>query len=108
FAAAHPWYALVELSAGRATGELRETLEALLGEGLGTGLVADAVVAASAAQTAALWRLRETMSEAQKPEGASIKHDVSVPVSRIPDFIASATAAVERAVPGARVVAFGH
>jgi FAD/FMN-containing dehydrogenase len=71
-------------------------------------LVLDAAVAQSGPQAQALWRLRESCSEAQKPEGASIKHDVSVPVSRVPQFLAAATEAVQAAMPGARVVAFGH
>jgi len=72
------------------------------------GLVLDAEVASSAAQIAALWKLREGISEAQKGEGASVKHDVAVPVSRVPDFLEEATRAVESEWPGVRVVAFGH
>jgi FAD/FMN-containing dehydrogenase len=71
-------------------------------------LVQDAVLAASSEQAKALWRLRESASEAQKPEGGCIKHDVSVPVSKVPQFIAEGTAACEAALPGLRVVAFGH
>ncbi len=66
------------------------------------------MIAGSLAQSQALWRLRETASEAQRPEGGSIKHDVSVPVARIPEFLAAADAAVARVCPGARPVAFGH
>jgi FAD/FMN-containing dehydrogenase len=72
------------------------------------GLATDAVVAASQAQAAALWKLRESISESQKREGASIKHDISVPVAAIPDFLARATPAVQALVPGARAVSFGH
>jgi FAD/FMN-containing dehydrogenase len=104
----HPWYALLELSGGRARGDLRRTLETLLEDAFGRALVRDAVVAQGSAHSAALWRLRESMSEAQKREGVSIKHDVSVPVARVPEFIARATAALEAALPGVRVVAFGH
>ena len=68
----------------------------------------DAVLAASTAQADALWKLRESMSDAQRPEGASIKHDVSVPVASTPEFIARAAVAVESVSPGARVVCFGH
>ncbi|HUB85384.1 MAG TPA: FAD-linked oxidase C-terminal domain-containing protein, partial [Rhizomicrobium sp.] len=64
--------------------------------------------ASSEAQRAALWRLRESMSEAQKPEGGSIKHDVSVPIKDIPAFLKAGIAAVERLVPGVRPVPFGH
>jgi FAD/FMN-containing dehydrogenase len=73
-----------------------------------SALVADAVIAASETQRAALWSLRENTSEAQKREGASIKHDVSVPVGEIPRFLETATAAVLKAVPGARPISFGH
>ncbi len=72
------------------------------------GLATDAAIAESETQRAELWALRETMSEAQKREGASIKHDVSVPVSAIPTFLARATAAVEKLIPGVRPVSFGH
>ncbi len=68
----------------------------------------DGIVATSGAQRDALWRLRHSMSEAQKIEGASIKHDISVPVSRVGEFVARASAWAESAVPGVRVVAFGH
>jgi FAD/FMN-containing dehydrogenase len=105
---AHDWYVLLELSAGDSGGGLRGALESLLEKALEDGLILDAALAASTEQARAMWRLRETVNEAQKPEGGSIKHDVSVPVSRVPDFIAQATAAVEAALPGIRVVAFGH
>ena len=75
---------------------------------LDSGLVEDAAIASSLDQRNAFWRLREHLSEAQKHEGGSIKHDVSVPVAAVPDFIEEATAAVEAALPGARVRAFGH
>jgi FAD/FMN-containing dehydrogenase len=80
----------------------------LLEDAFGRALVRDAVIAEGSAHSAALWRLRESMSEAQKREGVSIKHDVSVPVARVPEFVARATAAIEAALPGVRVVAFGH
>ncbi|HXC56594.1 MAG TPA: FAD-binding oxidoreductase [Rhizomicrobium sp.] len=103
-AAPSPWYVLIEAASGARSG-LEAAFEAALGA---SDLVSDAVVAASETQRAALWALRENMSEAQKREGASIKHDVSVPVSAIPAFLDQATAAVLRALPGARGVAFGH
>ena len=83
-------------------------LEQVLEAALEAGEVQDAVIAESAAQRTALWKLREGHSEAQKLEGASIKNDVSVPVSRVPELIARATAACESLMPGVRVVAFGH
>lgn len=104
----HEWWVLMEISSGRSAGEAREVLEEVLGEAHAVGLVADAVPAASLAQAQAFRRLRETISEAQRPEGASIKHDVSVPVASIPRFIAEARPLVERVSPGARTVCFGH
>jgi FAD/FMN-containing dehydrogenase len=71
-------------------------------------LISDAVLAGSVAQARSLWKLRESASEAQKHEGASIKHDISVPVSRIPAFLAEALAAAEQLIPGIRPVPFGH
>jgi len=82
--------------------------ETLLQEAIEGGEIADAVVATSIKQAQDLWRLRELMSEAQKPEGGSIKHDVSVPVARVPEFIARANQLVELMIPGARPVPFGH
>jgi FAD/FMN-containing dehydrogenase len=95
-----PWYVLVEAASGSQT-DLDLAFAGALGE-------AEAVLATSEAQRAALWALRENMSEAQKREGPSIKHDVSVPVSAIPDFLEAATAAVRAAMPSARAVSFGH
>src|SRR5206468_6232341 len=82
--------------------------ETLLGDALERGIAEDAALASSLDQRNAFWRLREHLSEVQKHEGGSIKHDVSVPVAAVPDFIEAATAAVEAALRGARVVAFGH
>mgnify|MGYP002138414664 FL=1 len=80
----------------------------MLGEAVAQGLASDAAVAASVAQARALWALREDISEAQRIEGVSIKHDVSVPVSRIPEFLERAGAALAARWPDIRVVAFGH
>ena len=102
-----PWYVLAEVSGGKHAG-LTEGLQDALGFATESGLVQDAVIAASEAQRAALWRLRESMSEAQKPEGGSIKHDVSVPIREIPAFLRAGIAAVEKRVPGVRPVPFGH
>lgn len=101
-----PWYVLLEISG--AAGRAAPLLDALLAKAADAGLVRDAAVAASLAQAAELWRLREAASEAQKGEGGSIKHDVSVPVGRIPEFLERAGAAVQRICPGARPVPFGH
>jgi FAD/FMN-containing dehydrogenase len=101
-------YALVELATPRPQAGLRVELEAVLEAALGAGDVTDAVIAESGAQRAAIWRLREEHSEAQKREGASVKNDVSVPVSRVPELIRRATVACEVLMPGIRVVPFGH
>ena len=101
-------YVLVELATTRQDDALREGLEAVLEAALGDGLVLDAAIAESEAQRQAIWKLREEHAEAQKREGANVKNDVSVPVSRVPDLIAQATAACEALIPGIRVVPFGH
>lgn len=104
----HPWYALVDISTSDSAETAETMMQELLAEAFEAGLVSDAAIAASLAQQDAFWHLRESMSEAQKPEGGSIKHDVSVPVSRIPAFLAEADAAVHALMPDARICAFGH
>jgi FAD/FMN-containing dehydrogenase len=106
-ALAYPWYVLVELKSS-ARENLRETLEEALASGIERGLVGDATIADSIDQRNAFWRLREFIPEAQKFEGGSIKHDVSVPIAAVPDFITQASAAVEALIPGARLAPFGH
>jgi FAD/FMN-containing dehydrogenase len=103
-----PNYVLVELATPRPDAGLRDALESVLEASLAEGIVSDAVIAASEAQRAAIWRLREEHSEAQKREGASVKNDVSVPVSKVPEFVRRATAACEALMPGIRAVPFGH
>jgi D-lactate dehydrogenase (cytochrome) len=105
-ASQYPWYVLMELSSSRE--DARDTLEAILAQGLEEDIVDDAVMASSLSQRQAFWKLRDEMSAAQKPEGGSIKHDISVPVAAVPDFIAEANAAVVKLIPGARPVPFGH
>ncbi|HET8726592.1 MAG TPA: FAD-binding oxidoreductase [Alphaproteobacteria bacterium] len=107
-AAPHPWYVLIQASSGAPDETMRDRLEAVLGEALEDGLVLDAAIAASEAQAGQFWRIREAVVEGQRYEGGSIKHDVSIPVSRVPRFLDEATAAVEKRVPGVRVCAFGH
>lgn len=102
-----PWYVLIELVSGE-PGAAEAALERLLSDAFEAGLIIDAAIAQNAAQRADFWKVREEQSAAQKPEGGGWKHDVSVPVSRIADFLDEATAAVERFAPGARVSAFGH
>ncbi|WP_158931366.1 FAD-binding oxidoreductase [Acidisphaera sp. S103] len=103
-----PFYVLVELASPRPDAGLRGMLESVLEQALTEGTVLDAAIAESDAQRAAIWKLREEHSEAQKREGASVKNDVSVPVSKVPAFIGKATAACEALLPGVRVVPFGH
>jgi FAD/FMN-containing dehydrogenase len=107
-AASHRWHVLVESVAPESGRDAVDALQEALAEALGEGLAQDAVVAASEAQAAALWRLRESIAEAERVQGPSVKHDVSVPVSAMPAFIEQARAAVETRFDGARVVAFGH
>jgi FAD/FMN-containing dehydrogenase len=106
-AEAHPWYVLVETVSGEAGGAER-AIERLLAGALEDGLIQDAALAQSEAQAKAMWKLREDLSAAQKPEGVSWKHDVSVPVSRIPEFLRRADTALLGRWPGLRIVAFGH
>jgi len=103
----HPWYVLLELSSPAREG-LRATLEDLLTTAADQGLVTNATIAESLEQTNSFWHLRETLPETQKPEGGSIKHDVSVPVAAMPDFLDQASAAVTALIPGARPCPFGH
>jgi FAD/FMN-containing dehydrogenase len=104
----YEWYVLVEFGAGDMGGALKGMVERMLERAFEDGLALDAVLASSQAQRKALWKLRESMTEAQKHEGGSIKHDVSVPVSSVPTFLSRATEICETMVPGARVCAFGH
>jgi FAD/FMN-containing dehydrogenase len=104
---AHPWYVLVQLTSS-APQDLRTPLEEALETGMERGLVNDAVVADSLEHRRAFWHLRDMLGEVQKPEGGSIKHDISVPVAAVPDFLREAGAVVEALMPGSRPVPFGH
>jgi D-lactate dehydrogenase (cytochrome) len=97
----------MEVSSQQGEG-LRDSLEQLLADASAQGLVEDATIAASLDQAKAFWHLRHLLPEVQKPEGGSIKHDVSVPVAAVPDFLAEASAAVQKLIPGSRPVPFGH
>jgi FAD/FMN-containing dehydrogenase len=103
----HPWYVLIEIASGE-PGAAEAALERLLAKALGDGLIAAAAVAQTETQMKQFWHIREGHSAGQKPEGAVWKHDVSVPVSKIPAFVEQADAALEQAFPGVRVIAFGH
>jgi D-lactate dehydrogenase (cytochrome) len=105
-AAKHAWYVLMELSSMRDAA--RAALESILAKAMEQGIVDDAMLAANLSQRQALWKLRDEMSAAQKPEGGSIKHDISVPVAAVPAFIEEANAAVVKLIPGSRPVPFGH
>ncbi len=104
----HDSYVLCEVSSARDDPGLRSLLEAELGSAMAEGLVLDAALAESLQQRNALWRLRESVPEAQRAEGASIKHDVSVPIAALPEFMREATAAVLAIVPTGRMVTYGH
>ncbi len=104
----HPWYALVELSDTLPDAGLEGQLEAGLGTAFERETALDAVVASGPSQVAALWALREGISEAQNEEGPSLKHDVTVPVSSIPAFVEQTDRALQAAVPGIRMVTYGH
>lgn len=108
FEAPYPWYVLVEFSTSRPNADLRAVFEAFLESAFEDGVIVDGVVAESLDQTERMWRLREGLPEAQKHEGGSIKHDVAVPVGRVPEFLTRAMAAVEAAMPGLRPCPFGH
>jgi FAD/FMN-containing dehydrogenase len=103
-----PWHVLMEISSGRSAEDARALVEDILSSALEDATIGDATITSSLAQAAAFWKLRETISEVQKLEGGSIKHDISVPVAAIPEFIARGGEAVASVLPEARVVCFGH
>ncbi|MDO9244041.1 MAG: FAD-binding oxidoreductase [Rhodocyclaceae bacterium] len=105
--ATSPWQVLIEI-VDTLQSDLADALISALAAGIEAGHASDAVVAQSQAQARALWALREGVPTAQKIEGLSIKHDISVPISHLPEFIAQADAALAAAFPGVRIVCFGH
>ncbi len=107
FAAPYPWYVLMELSGG-SDADLQGPAERMLADAMGAGLVLDAVIAASSDQRDALWRLREMLPHAQNRAGASMKHDISLPVALVPRFVAETLPELERLVPGCRPLPYGH
>ena len=107
-AADAPWSVLLEVSSQRSQDDAHGIVEGMLAEGLQAGVVTDAALASHLAQSAAFWRLRESLSEAQRREGVSIKHDIALPLARIPEFIARGEALVAAIAPGARIACFGH
>ena len=99
-----PWYVLIEV----ANLERESTFESSLMRCLDRGLITDATIAKNRAEAESFWRMRHAISEAQKKEGASLKHDISVPIAAVGDFMSAATEAVKKLIPGIRPVAFGH
>jgi D-lactate dehydrogenase (cytochrome) len=108
FAERYDWYVLIELTSSRAASGLAEALEERLTEAARAGEVLDAIIASSVRQRQAMWRMRETIPEAQRHAGASIKHDVSVPVSSIAEFIRQGSQWIEANVPDGQLIAYGH
>lgn len=103
-----PWFALLELSDSESEEHARERFEEVLGMAIEQGLVSDAVIAESIAQSAALWHLRESIPLAEKAFGKGIKHDVSIPVSKIAQFVATTNQAIQEKFPGIDHIIFGH
>lgn len=103
-----PWHVLIEVTGQGAPGSLADPFSEALGEAMEQSLVTDAVIASSGQQATRFWKMREDLAEAQRPAGVSIKHDVSVPVSRIAEFLSRCNKALETAYPGIRQCAFGH
>ncbi len=104
----HDWYVLLSLQASGSTIDLDETLETLLQSALEANLISDAVLGTNETQAARLWKIREGIVEGQLFEGGSIKHDISIPVSKVPRFITEASEAVGQRIPGIRPCPFGH
>ncbi|HSD75262.1 MAG TPA: FAD-binding oxidoreductase, partial [Steroidobacteraceae bacterium] len=108
FSQPHEWYVLIELTSSRTGSRLGEALEDRLAEAAQQGEVLDAAIAASTRQREAMWRMRETIPEAQRHAGAGIKHDVSVPISAIAEFIQRGGTWVATHVPDGQLIAYGH
>lgn len=104
----HRWHVLVEATGTPGEADPASLLESSLAEALDAGVAADAVVAASEAQAEAFWRIRDSISEAERAHGPTVAHDISVPVEAMPGFLSAAGAAVERAFPGVSASGFGH
>jgi FAD/FMN-containing dehydrogenase len=104
----HAWYTLCELTSARSRDPLDTLMEEALTGALEEGLVLDAALARSERERQALWKLRETIPEAQRLDGASLKHDISVPIAALPQFVERASQWVRANVPDGRLVAYGH
>jgi FAD/FMN-containing dehydrogenase len=104
----HRWHALIEATTADPETSINEELQTLLGAALQQRIIADAVLAASESQAEAFWKIRDSISEAERAEGQTLAHDISVPVADMPRFIVEASAEVERAFPGVIASGFGH
>lgn len=105
---AHAWHVLIEATSESSDGDPSPMLQSLLAEALGSGLIEDATVAASEAQADAFWRIRDSLSEAERADGPTLAHDISVPIADMPRFMKTTALEVEQAFPGATASAFGH
>ncbi len=103
-----PWHVLIEISSSQSEEDAQEILQSILEEALQLEMIRDATLGNSLTQNTDLWRIRETMPLAQKPEGGSMKHDISVPIHLIPDFLMMADKIIQTEIPNARICAFGH
>lgn len=108
FDRAHDWYALVEVTLAHADNVLADRCETILATAIERGAASDAVISSSESQREALWRLRETIPEAQRHEGVSLKHDIAVEPAKLPQFVEEGRALLAQLAPGARLVAYGH
>jgi len=104
----HTWYGLIEITSGRSIEDARHLTEEIFEAGLEAAIVEDAALASNIAQQQLFWQMREELPNSQRPEGASISHDISVPLGKVPELIERGEALVVAVVPGARMVAFGH
>lgn len=107
-AGGHPWHLLIEAASGDADAPLASVLESLLAQAITDGLVADAVIAASEAQADAFWRIRDSLSDAERATGPASQHDIAVPVADMPRFMIEAARTIEAAFPGTHASGFGH
>ena len=104
-----PWNILIEIVRDRsAAPDPRELIEALLAEALEKGLISDAAIASNESQAEAFWKIRDSISEAERANGPALQHDISVPVAKMANFISEAGSKIEKAFPGTKVAAFGH
>ncbi|QIL03293.1 FAD-binding oxidoreductase [Sphingomonas sinipercae] len=104
----HRWHVLIEATAADAASDPAQMLQDVLGQAMEAGMVEDATISANEAQAEAFWRIRDSISEAERAEGPTTAHDISVPIAAMPDFIVESSRTVEQAFPGAVASAFGH